>query len=228
MLHQMTSGKSLAVLIHLLKKDMIVYHSAFIKTVLVIFAMDNFFILFDPSWEIYVVIGIGQISYLIAFFGILEKVRKGEMLLCSLPAGRVCIVVSRYLSSALIAMAGLILITLNAHLMDFFVTRTPDDLHTFINPYVLFIAVLYFTLFISIFTPAVLYLRHIWVNIVLLAVCTAAFMLATIHIHQSLSLSYDGFAAKNPLIIALLMMVLIIALIISLLFTIQMYPNKEV
>jgi len=93
-------------LVHLLKKDMIVFRNAILGAVLVIFAMDNFFMRIDKSWDMYVIIGIGQISYLIAFYDILEKTKKGETLLCSLPAGRTCIVLSRYLSSAAIALAG--------------------------------------------------------------------------------------------------------------------------
>ena len=146
---------------NLVIKDARVFGKSLLIATLLFLVMDNFFITIDTSWETFVLLCTGQISYIMAFYSIQEKMKKGDLLICSLPLKRSSIVLSRYLTCSFIAVIGILICCLDAVCVNSIFISTPDDLDLFINPYVLFIITFYLSLFISIFIPTIIYFNKI-------------------------------------------------------------------
>jgi len=61
----------------------------------------------EDSWRPYIFIGMVQLSVIIGYYAVFDKIRKGEVLIGSLPTTRTSIVISRYLSAVSIAALGI-------------------------------------------------------------------------------------------------------------------------
>jgi hypothetical protein len=191
--------------------------------------MNNFFVHFDNNtWEPYFLISVGQISYIIAFYTILEKMKKGEFLICSLPITRTAIVLARFLTCTIIVVAGLFLIYFNAFLINIFSNSTPDNLGVFISPYVFFIFLSYFSLFVSIFIPIITYFKTFWANIILVGICLPAFIIGTDHLHKNIQSYQQGFETANFFLIFFLVLTMFFAPFLSFSLTRKIFSKKDV
>jgi len=149
-------------LLQLIKKDIITSKKILILVGLFCLAIDNFFIFHDQDWGPFIRIGSGQVALIIGLYAILEKYRKGDMFICSLPVSRLDILRSRYAASVSIAIAGTLIIYADAFLLNMISTKVPANLYQFSGPEI-FISIAFFhVIFISLFLPVVISLDRIW------------------------------------------------------------------
>jgi len=216
-------------ILNLIHKDIKAFGIPIATSALFCLVMNNIFVHFDNNtWEPYFLMSAGQISYIIAFYTILEKLKKGELLICSLPTTRTTIVLARFFTSTIIAITGLFLFYLNAVFINIFSGSTPDNLGIFFSQYVLFIFLGYFSLFVSIFMPIITYFKTFWSNIILIGICLPAFILGTDHFHQNIQSYQNGFESANLFIISFLILTMFFAPILSFGFTTKIFNKKDV
>ena len=216
-------------LLNLIHKDIIAFGKPISIATLFCLIMNNIFVHFDNNtWEPYFLISVGQISYIIAFYTILEKIKKGELLICSLPTTRTAIVMARFFTCTIIAISGIFLIYSNALLVNIFTNSTPDNLGVFVSPYVLFIFLCYFSLFVSIFIPIITYFKTFWANIILIGICLPAFILGIDHLHTNIQSYQQGFESANLFLISFLILAMFLAPILSFGLTTKIFSKNDV
>jgi ABC-type Na+ efflux pump permease subunit len=140
----------------LLLKDLKAFGRSLLKiTVLSLIVITLFVFLNEGSWFIYIVMAAGQISFVIGYYLMSEKMRQGELLICSLPVTRNAIMRAKYLAASLIAIGGMALWFLYACLLNSIFTDLPGNFHLFTNPMVIIVILFYFSFFINAFVPLV-------------------------------------------------------------------------
>ena len=107
------------------------------------------------SWDAYYFHCVAITVITIARLNALELKDKKEALWTSIPAGRKDIVLSRYISSYVIVIAGLVLWYLAANLWNLIFTNPGTDFEQLKSVYHLLSSVFMFSMFISLFIPAV-------------------------------------------------------------------------
>ena len=97
-------------LFNMMMKDVKAFGKSILKITVLSLIVNTLFSFFNEhSWFIYIVMAAGQISFIIGYYFMGEKMRRGEMLICSLPVTRTAIIRGKYLAASLIAIAGMIL-----------------------------------------------------------------------------------------------------------------------
>ena len=212
----------------LMIKDM----RAFGKSILIIAVLslivNTLFSFFNErSWFIYIVMSAGQISFIIGYYLMSEKMRRGEMLLCSLSISRPTIIRGKYLVASLIAIVGMILWFLNACLLNSIFIDTPGDFHLFTNPIVIFFILFYFSFFISIFFPIVTIFDKIWALTNLSILFAVIFIVPFSLYYEARGLLIAEFKAGNIFIITLLTAIMIILLWLSIIISTKLFKRRE-
>jgi len=105
-------------------------------------------------WHVYAMYGYLVVSFISSFYLFREKKRTAEILNNSLPATRSTIVIARYSASILVAIIGIILWLLNAYISKFIYTDSMTHFHQVAKLKVLFMALLFISIQLSIFLPA--------------------------------------------------------------------------
>ena len=169
----------------------------------------------------------GQISFIIGYYLMSEKMRRGEMLLCSLPVTRAMIMREKYLAALLIAIGGMTLWFLYACLLNLLFTNLPGDFHLFTNPIIIFVPLFYFSFFISIFIPLVTIFDKIWALTNLSIIFAAIFIVPFSLYYEAKGLLVSEFKAGNIFFTALLTAIMIILSWLSINFSIRLLKKRE-
>jgi len=147
----------------------------------------------QDSWKMYISIAPLQISFIIGAYAVKEKSSKGEMLTCSLPVLRSSIIISRYVTAAIIAVIGIIIWSLNAWILHSVLTSTPDDFQFLIGNFFVFVLAIFFMIiFVSIFLPLLNVFNASWVFMNLMIGCFIVIYLAIFLIHPSIDSYFRG------------------------------------
>jgi hypothetical protein len=156
--------------------------------------MNIFFIaVLENSWKMYILIAPGQISFIIGVYAAQEKCRRGEVLTCSLPVLRSSVVFSRYITAAALAVAGIIIWTLNAYFLHSVFASAPGDFYLLAgNLFVFVLAVFYIVIFISMFLLIVNVFNAMWALMNVSVGCLLVITLAILLIHPSFDSYYRG------------------------------------
>lgn len=212
----------------LIIKDMRAFgKSILIITVLSLIVITLFSFFNERSWFIYIVMSAGQISFIIGYYLMCEKMRRGEMLLCSLPITRPTIIREKYLAASLIAIGGMMLWFLYACLLNSIFTNPPADFHLFTTPIVIFFVIFYFSFFISLFFPIVTVFDKIWALTNLSIVFAALFIVPFSLYFETRGLLLSEFKAGNILLISLLTAIMIILPWLSITLSIKLFKRRE-
>ena len=215
-------------ILNLMIKDMRAFGKSILIIVVLSLIVNTLFSFFNErSWFIYIVMSAGQISFIIGYYLMGEKMRRGEILLCSLPITRRTIIRGKYLAASLIAIVGMILWFLYACLLNSIFTDTPADFHLFTNPIVIFFVIFYFSFFISLFFPIVTIFDKIWALTNLSIVFAALFIVPFSLYFETRGSLISEFKAGNIVFISLLIAIMIILPWLSITLSIKLFKRRE-
>jgi len=215
-------------LLNLIIKDIRAYSKSIFKlTVLSLIVVTLFSFFNEHSWFIYIVMSAGQISFIIGYYLMGEKMRQGEILICSLPVSRTAIIRGKYLAASLIAIGGMMLWFLYAFLLNSIFTNTPGDFHLFTNPIIIFFILFYFSFFISVFLPIVTIFDKIWALTNLSIVFAALFIVPFSLFYETRGMFFSEFKAGNILYISLFTVIMIILPWLSIALSNRLFKKRE-
>lgn len=161
----------------LILKDIKVFGRNIIIFTLLWLMMSDVMITFgEDSWRPCIFIGMVQISVIIGYYAVFDKIRKWEALIGSLPTTRTSIIIARYLSAVSIAALGIFVWFINAYILKSVSTSTPGDFYQFFRLYSLFFVTAYLTIFISIFIPVVIKYSKVWALVALIYMGALVFL----------------------------------------------------
>ena len=212
----------------LLLKDARAFGKSLLKiTVLSLIVITLFVFLNEGSWFIYIVMAAGQISFVIGFYLMSEKMHQGELLICSLPVTRTAIMRGKYLAALFIAIGGMALWFLYACLLNFIFTDLPGNFHLFTNPMVIFSILFYFSFFISAFVPIVTIFDKIWVLTNLSILFAAIFIVPFNFYFEFSGLVHGEFETENILFLGSLILIMILLPWLSMTLSTRLFKNRE-
>jgi ABC-type Na+ efflux pump permease subunit len=169
----------------------------------------------------------GQISFVIGYYLMSEKMHRGELLICSLPVSRTAIMRAKYLAASLIAIGGMALWFLYACLLNFIFTDLPGNFHLFTNPMVIIVILFYFSFFISAFVPLVNIFDKIWLLTNLSILFAAIFIVPFSLYYEARGLITAEFESKNILLFGALILLMILLPWLSIIFSTRLFKRRE-
>lgn len=212
----------------LLLKDLRAFGKSLLKITALSFIVISLFIfLNEGSWFIYIMMAAGQISFIIGYYLMSEKMHRGELLICSLPVTRTAIMRAKYLAALLIAIGGMALWFLYACLLNSIFTDLPGNFHLFTNPMVIFFILFYFSFFISAFVPIVTSFDKIWLLTNLSILFAAIFIVPFSFYFEISGLVQAKFEAENILFFGFLTVIIILLPWLSLIFSTRLFKCRE-
>lgn len=213
---------------NLMIKDVKAFGKSILKiTMLSLIVINLFIVFYEHSWIIYIVMSAGQISFIIGYYLMSEKMRRGELLICSLPVTRTAIIRGKYLAASLIAIGGMTLWFLYACLLNLIFTNTPVDFHLFTNSIVLFFILFYFSFFISVFFPIITIFDKIWALTNLSIVFAVIFIVPFSLYYETRGLLLSEFKAGNIFFISFLTAIMIILPWLSITLSTKLFKRSE-
>jgi ABC-type transport system involved in multi-copper enzyme maturation permease subunit len=215
-------------MLNLLLKDLRAFGKSLLKiTVLSLIVITLFIFLHEGSWFIYIVMAAGQISFVIGYYLMSEKIHRGEILICSLPVTRKTIIRAKYLVALLIVIGGITLWFLYACLLNFIFTDLPGNFQLFTNPIVIFSILFYFSFFISAFVPIVTIFDKIWA-LTNLSILFAAIFIVPFSLYFEFKGSFHAkFEAGNILFFGSLILIMILLSWFSIALSTRLFKQRE-
>jgi hypothetical protein len=178
-------------------------------------------------WNIYAMYGYLVISFFSSIYLFSEKKRAVEILTASLPGTRATIVITRYVTAIIIIAIGLILWLLNAYISELIYTDAMSHFHQIAKLKVLFMALLFISIQLSIFLPAAFSFRIFgMVSTFVVALITAILSIPLIF-HPYKRSYHPYFEIGDFPLVALLTLFIIFAPLISATFSITIYQRKD-
>jgi len=212
----------------LMLKDLRAFGRSLLKiAVLCLIVITLFVILNEGSWFIYIVMAAGQISFVIGYYLMGEKMHRGEPLICSLPVSRTAIMRAKYLAASLIAIGGMTLWFLYACLLNSIFNNLPDNFQLFTNPMVIIVILFYFSFFISAFVPIVTIFDKIWLLTNLSILFAAIFIVPFNFYFEFSGLAQTEFEAGNVLFFGALILIMILLPWVSMTLSIRLFKQRE-
>jgi len=213
---------------NLIMKDVKAFGKSILKITVLSLIVNMLFSFFNEhSWFIYIVMAAGQISFIIGYYLMGEKMRRGEILICSLPVTRTTIIRGKYLAASLIAIGGMTLWFLYVCILNSIFTDTPGDFHLFTNPIVIFFILFYFSFFISVFFPIVTIFDKIWALTNLSIFFAAIFIVPFSLCYETRGLLLSEFKPGNIFFISLLTIIMIILPWLSIFLSSRLFKRRE-
>jgi hypothetical protein len=181
----------------------------------------------EDSWRPYIFIGMVQISVIIGYYAVFDKIRKGEVLIGSLPTTRTSIVISRYLSAVSIAALGIFVWFINAYSLKSISASTPGDFYLNFRSYSLFFVTAYLTIFISIFIPVVIKYSKIWALVALIYMGAVVFLFSIKLLHNIFYNYFAGSGSINFGFSIIFILILCFCLFVSAMISIKIYNTID-
>ena len=181
----------------------------------------------EDSWRPYIFIGMVQISVIIGYYTVFDKIKKGEILIGSLPTTRTSIVVSRYLSAVSIAALGIFVWFINAYSLKSISASTPGDFYLNFRSYSLFFVTAYLTIFISIFIPVVIKYSKIWALVALIYMGAVVFLFSIKLLHNIFYNYFAGSGSINFGFSIIFILILCFCLFVSAMISIKIYNTID-
>ena len=212
----------------LLLKDLKVFgRNILLFTLFWLIISDVMISLGEDSWRPYIFIGMVQISIIIGYYVVFDKIRKGEVLIGSLPTTRTSIVISRYLSTISLATLGILVWFINAYVLKEISDSTPGDFYVHFRPYSLFFVTAYLVIFISIFIPVVIKYSKIWALVALIYMGAVVFLFSIKLLHNIFYLYFTGSGSINFLFSIISILILLFCLFVSMAISIKIYKSID-
>jgi len=181
----------------------------------------------NESWVPYIGIGCAAVSFVIGICFLNEKFRKIEVFMCSLPVTRTSILLSKYISAALIVITGFGIWFLMASLLNVAVSTAPDNFHLFLNPYTWLIIIFYFTILISFLMPILAGLDRIIVIAVIILACAFIFIEGFHYILPFIKTNQSVFEPQSFLLVLVLSLIIILSPYFSINVSARIFNNRD-
>lgn len=219
-------------ILNLVLKDIKVHWKTIFIWYLFWLVMDSLIIttIDNESWIPYISIGCVQISLLIGIYFFQERMSKRELFTGSLPVTRQAIIHSKYITSACIALTGLMLGYLNATALNTIFKSAPPDYYLFQSPYVILIVMLYFSLLVSLFLPIAACYSGIWIKILLAYACILIFInyvKGFRYLVSRINLNAAIYDSGSIIFIAGIFILISLALFISVNRSVKIYAGRD-
>lgn len=148
---------------NILLKDVKAFGKSMLKiTALSLMVICLFSFASKNSWLLYILMSAGQISFIAGLYLMSEKMRRGEMLICSLPVTRNMIIRGKIIGASLVVIAGIIIWYVLALIFHSVINIRLTDSHLLFSPIMLVFVLLYFSFFISVVLPLSIVLDKLW------------------------------------------------------------------
>ena len=178
-------------------------------------------------WHVYTMYGYLVIAFISSFYLFSEKKRAAEILTITLPGTRSTIVITQYLTSIIIAIFGIILWLLNAYISEFIYTNAMSHFQQIAKLKVLFMALLFISIQLSIFLPAVFSFR-IFGMISIFVIALIAAILSIPLIFLPYKRAYNPYFEIGDLaLVAFLALFIIFAPLISAAVSMTIYKTRD-
>ena len=178
-------------------------------------------------WNIYTMYGYLAISFVSSFYLFKEKKLSTEILTSSLPGTRSTIVIARYLTSIIIILIGMILWTLNAYISEIVFPNAKTHFYHIAKWKVLLMALLFMSIQLSIFLPAVFSFRTFGMAATYTVALIAAILSIPLIFHPY-KRSYNPYFEIGYLaLVAFLVLFIILAPLISATLSVAIYQRKD-
>ena len=215
-------------IVQLILKDISAFKiTIFIKTLLLwfVFSTLTFFRMSPPDG--YIFHACMTIIFASSFFSFLEKYHNTEVLSCSLPSTKFTVIAARYLTTGVIAAAGIIIWLLMAYIGGLLYPDNGTGFNDIANPKILFIVLFTVAVHAAIFLPAVFRFNLIGT----ITAFVAAFIIslsAGVNILQSFkNIFVPIMETENLIRSAFLIIFIIILLILSISLSVRFYRNRD-
>lgn len=210
-------------LLKILKKDFLAYWIFFLVGFAAQLMLSSVMIIYgrDDSWRPFIFIGCVQVSTVILFFLLYEKLRKYDKILLSLPVTKNHYLLSKYAGSLILAVFGSVLWYLAASYIYSTFDSVPADFYKYNNLKTISVMAVFFSLFISLFVPLTIKIKQVFILIIPLI------LIAYIYVKGAENLK---FGSHNDIeIIAVLFSIIIISvpLVISYFTSIRILKNMD-
>lgn len=213
----------------LVYKDLLAYKKLIAGIFLAHMLLAGVFTFRYYPWNIYVMYGYLIISFAGSFIYFSEKKSRvlGETLTCSLPVTRSSIVAAKYLTSAIITVIGIILWFLNAYIFDLIYTNAVTNFYQIAYPKVLFMALFFISIHMSIFLPAVFSFRIFGMVLTYVIALLAAVIPIPLLFYPYKNSYIPYFVAEDFLLITVLIILMVLVLFISVILSVKLYNKRE-
>jgi len=181
----------------------------------------------NESWVPFIGIGCAAVSFVIGICFLSEKFRKIEVFICSLPVTRTSILLSKYITAALIAIAGFGTWFLAASLLNTAVSTAPDNFYLFLNPYIWLTIIFYFTILISFLMPVLAGLDRIIVIAVIILACALLFIEGFHYILPFIKANPSVFEPQSFLLVLVLSLIIILSPYFSLNVSARIFNKRD-
>lgn len=178
-------------------------------------------------WNVYTMYGLMVISFASSFLYFTEKKRNTEIFNCSLPATRTTIVTARYFFSAIIAGTGIIIWIFNAWLFEQIYPNARSNFSQILHLKVLFMALLFLSIQLSLFLPAVFRFNLFGSILAFIASITIAIVSIPTLFYPYKHSYNPNFVAGDMTFVFVLASGIISVPILSAMFSISSYKRKD-
>lgn len=212
----------------LLHKDLYAYKAKIFTFLLLFSAVGCLFHFRFYPWHVYLMGGYLAVSMISAAVFIAERSKNIDHLACSLPVRRTQIIAAKYLLALLLPVIGLTLWYAAANIAQVIYIDARTHLHEIQHIKVLFMALIFFSIYFSILLPAFFGMRIIGLVIMIFVAHVAAILPIPLVFHPYRA-SYETAitSADIPLLIVAAIMVVLLP-IVSFSATRRMYDRKDI
>ncbi|MFC1726594.1 ABC-2 transporter permease [candidate division KSB1 bacterium] len=199
----------------------------FVKTLLLWFTFSTltFFRMSPPNG--YIFHACMTIIFASSFYSFVEKYHNTEVLTCSLPVTRFLVVAARYLTTAVIAAAGIIIWLLLAYIGGLLYTNNATSFYDIYNIKILFTVLFTVTVHAAIFLPAVFRFNIIG-TITTFAAAFVVSLIAGVNIFQYFGNTFTPFLETDDLLrTSLLIIFMTILLVFSVILSVSLYKKRD-
>ncbi|MFC1554222.1 ABC-2 transporter permease [candidate division KSB1 bacterium] len=180
------------------------------------------------SWDVYFMYCCIIISSMIFASKFTEIKTNLESFSVSLPASRNILVSVKFIFSWLVFLSGIIFFGLNAYVSDRLYTDPGTDINMLINMKTLFMSVCFFSIFISLFSPAIFKFKIIG-TIILFIVSLTMVIAVLIYIFEPQTGRYSPYFSEGEFLPMLTTaIIMLISLIVSFIYSRYLYQRKEI
>lgn len=175
----------------------------------------------DDSWRPFIFIGCIQISIVVLFYLVFEKMTKYDLLFFSLPLTKKQIVFSKYSTSIIITVVGLFLWYAAASILYSTLNSVPQDFYKFDSMKTVIVIAVFFSFFISLFAPLAIKIKHYYYLIIPMIIIAYLYVKG---IEQSGIFDSSHYSTMALLIASVL---IIIPIVVSFYISVQLINKQD-
>ncbi len=203
------------------------YSSIFLRSFLPALIAGSVFVYRYYPWHVYMMYGYLMLTFASSIYLFTESKPANEVKTLTLPVNRTAIVLAKYVTSILIILVGLSAWIGNAWLAERFFPDARSEFQSIFMIKTIFMAVLFFTIHLSIFLPSVFRCRTVGMVMTFISALFLA-ILSIAEIFHPYCGSYNPvFEAGDLMQVLFLTLIILVAPLISGVLSVTLYKTKE-